>query len=636
MLAAEMSAASSGEAPEERRMDEKRGGNVVTELPAQIRGTEAKTVRGTADHDTTDLVTCTLADSSETGQISVNKKSKKKNNGPTRRRRSTLCEHNSRYRQIDGMCNNEREPQWGSTEQPFKRILHSAYEDGTFVPRLTDSEGKRLPSPRLISTRVHRSISRKSSDNTLLVMQWGQFIDHDLTGTPVHSDDLATKCCEGLEPGVQHPDVETGGPCFPIRIPNNDRHFNKSCMEFIRSAAAPGINPREQINLLTAFLDASNVYGLNTEHLNHLRHGPFLKTKGDDLLPESNETICRLEHSTDWCFAAGDDRVNVFPGLTVLHTIFMREHNRLVRELSSILPTGTPDEILFQEAKKIVSAMLQHITYTEWLPIILGSEAMETFKLTPDTYSYDITKNPTIANVFATAAFRYGHSTIPTFLTIDGRRMPISKLFNSPTEVIRDLDAVLEAILEKKRQNVDRFVTDMMTDHLFETSGKNSHDVVSLNIQRGRDHGLPSYNDFRHACNLKQLDTFETAVFGNATSALTRTYSHPRDVDVFSGAVSEIPVKGGSMGPLLACLIGQQFHDIKFGDSFWYETANTNKGFTPEQLVEIKRVKLSKILCLNSGINKIQMDAFNVESKKRNPLLSCCDLPTLDVNKWRK
>ena len=74
------------------------------------------------------------------------------------------------------------------------------------------------------------------------------------------------------------------------------------------------------------------------------------------------------------------------------------------------------DEKLYQEARRIVIAQLQHITYNEWLPIILGNKYMEKWNMHPKEsgYSegYDPTVNPTITNVFGTAAFRFGHSLI--------------------------------------------------------------------------------------------------------------------------------------------------------------------------------------------------------------------------------
>ncbi|XP_048249806.1 peroxidase-like protein 3 [Haliotis rufescens] len=340
---------------------------------------------------------------------------------------------------------------------------------------------------------------------------------------------------------------------------------------------------REQLNLLTSFVDASNVYGLSQDQIKHLRNGR-------------------------------DDRVNVFPGLAVLHTVFVREHNRLVKELADVMPSTTPDDVLFEEARKIVSAIIQQVTYREWLPIIVGPLAMRKYRLTPGfSFRYNFTQNPTIYNVFATAAFRYGHSTIPRFLTLGDRHVPIEQLFFRPSEVIKDLDTVLK----DRHQEVNRFINSGMTEHLFETSGNNGFDIVSLNIQRGRDHGLPSYNNFRKACQLSEVTSFDDSVFGKAGPALKSIYSSPDDIDVFAGAVAEQHVHGGAVGPLLACLIGQQFHDLKYGDSFWFETSHPKKGFTSDQLSEIRRMRFAKVLCRNSGLKSIQRDPFTVYSKER-------------------
>ena len=73
----------------------------------------------------------------------------------------------------------------------------------------------------------------------------------------------------------------------------------------------------------------------------------------------------------EWKLISGDLRVNQSPDLAVVHTIFTRHHNLLVSELAVINPQWD-DERLFQEARRILVEQSQHISYNEYLPIILG------------------------------------------------------------------------------------------------------------------------------------------------------------------------------------------------------------------------------------------------------------------------
>ncbi len=112
---------------------------------------------------------------------------------------------------------------------------------------------------------------------------------------------------------------------------------------------------------------------------------------------------------------AGDSRSNQIMGLTALHILFLRYHNFLATALSAINPHWN-DEQLYQEARRIVIAIEQHITYNEFLPLLLGRPTMDTYGLTTQTGgyspSYDETVNPSITNEFSAAAFRMGHSLI--------------------------------------------------------------------------------------------------------------------------------------------------------------------------------------------------------------------------------
>jgi hypothetical protein len=114
-------------------------------------------------------------------------------------------------------------------------------------------------------------------------------------------------------------------------------------------------------------------------------------------------TVFFLRESDIGCFLAGDIRSNEQVGLLVMHTMWFRQHNFIARQLRHLNRLWS-DETVFQETKKIVGAIMQHISYVEWLPKVVGSLGME--ELGPYR-GYNPRVNPTITNEFATAAMRY-------------------------------------------------------------------------------------------------------------------------------------------------------------------------------------------------------------------------------------
>lgn len=327
-----------------------------------------------------------------------------------------------------------------------------------------------------------------------MLMQWGQFLDHDLDfsmpsishASFVDGIDCATSC-------------EQATPCFPIEVPQGDKRISRvKCMEFVRSSSVCGsgltsvffnsIQPREQVNQLTAFIDASNVYGSNERLAQHLREmstrrgllrsGVLMHT-GKPLLPfnDGQPIDCKrdLSESSIDCFLAGDVRANEQLGLLAMHTLWMREHNRIARELYNYNPHWDSDKI-YHEARKIVGAIMQHITYAHWLPKILGKRGYE--KLGPYE-GYDPNVNPSILNVFATAALRFGHTLInpellrlnETFQPIPQGNIPLRKAFFAPFRLLTEggLDPLMRGLIygAVKLKRPHQLLNSDLTEHLF-------------------------------------------------------------------------------------------------------------------------------------------------------------------------
>jgi len=566
----------------------------------------------------------------------------------------------TRYREIEGTCNNLENPLWGSHEMTFNRFLPYTYSDGINSPRISTS-GRELPSPRLISSGAHRDVNRHEHSISILLVAWGQFVDHDITLT-AETDDL--KCCKGVN--VTHPS------CMPIQIPSNDgfySHHKQTCINFVRSRAGLRsgckLGPREQINEVSSTLDANTVYSNDPDKIRKLRsyeNGrlktlPIFNDIGlKAMLPlnlENPDRGCIRPNREVFCFLAGDARASEQTVLALIHTLYLREHNRIAESLQAINPHWT-DETLFQETRHIVAATIQHITYNEFLPLVLGKKGLFDHKLTLFSSGYydgyDASINPGAASAFTTAAFRFGHSLLPSTIERWSRshqyvgNQKLSEMLQQPYDLFKAgwADQYLHGMLNQVAQAMDDSITDQVTNHLFAKPGQGfGMDLAAINMQRGREHGIGSYNSFREWCGLKSLRSWSdmAGVMQNASlSSYPSIYDSPEDIDLWSGGVSEIPAEGSLIGPTFACIIGRQFFNLRAGDRFWYENPGWPSSFTLEQLEEIRHSSFSRLICDNTDtMETIQLRAMLLPDHKLNPRLSCAssEIPRMNLEAWR-
>lgn len=561
----------------------------------------------------------------------------------------------SRYRNADGSCNNLRYPNWGKSFTCFQRLLPPAYADGQSAPRVSIT-GYPLPNPRVLSAVVHRDLNYPAT-YTHMVMQYGQFFAHDITFTPSSrtKEGKMIQCCPFGSNAHQQ--------CYPIRIPKEDPFFSKyeeDCMNFVRTAKCPQckLGPRQQMNQITAYIDGSMIYGSMENETKALwtNTGPAgrmhvtMGRNGKELLPQSPEPTndqCSKPEQDMFCFKAGDKRANQHPALTALHTIFVRQHNRIVNELKYLNPHWH-GEILYQEAKRIVIAQIQAITYKEWLPLILGPDAMKYLKLNVQYkgYSkYDPYANAGVINEFSSAAFRFGHSLVNS---VFAEIMPNGKtsgyrlrefFFNPFGFYEGQLDAVLRGLISQASQNRDPFITSDMKNHLYRPKDNPyGLDLAAFNIHRGRDHGIRGYTDYLKFCfdekiyEWHQLDQYMPPSQRKRFQGL---YKNVHDIDLFSAGLAEYPLPGAAVGPTFTCIIGIQFYNLKYGDRFWFEHGYQAGSFTPAQLYELRKTTLAKIICANSDdIEYVQKNVFRGESES-NPVVSCKSLQDTHLGPWK-
>lgn len=187
---------------------------------------------------------------------------------------------------------------------------------------------------------------------------------------------------------------------------------------------------------------------------------------------------------------------------------------------------------------------------------------------------------------------------------------------------------------------MDPTLTTEVTNHLFEKPGKFfGIDLAAINIQRGRDMGVPGYNHFREYCGLPRAKYFEdlTGVFSNKTLLrMSQLYKHVDDIDLWTAGISEYPIQDGIVGPTFACLIARQFVNLRRGDRFWYENSGYPAQFTIEQLDEIRKSTAARLICDNSDdVETIQASPMLIPDHYTNPRVPCHSLPAIDLSKWR-
>ena len=482
---------------------------------------------------------------------------------------------NAENQSIDGSGNNPFYQGVGQANSLFLRTFNQDPTRG--IGGATEAN---LPNPRDISNAV--SIQTESTENhkglSDMFWLWGQFVDHDINLTPA--------------------DGETADIAVPIGDPAFDPNSTGTeVIPFTRSNVTIDANGnRQQSNTITAFIDGSNVYGSDIETSNSLRSfsDGKLKTSEGNLLPIGD----------DGMFQAGDVRANVQTGLTAMHTLWMREHNRIATELADQNPSLN-DEQLFQGARKQVIAEIQAITFNEYLPELLGDNNISTYQ------GYNPTVNPQISETFATSAYRFGHSMLsPEILRLDeqGNEIPEGNLslrdaFFQPQHIQEaGIAPVLRGFATQVAQEADPMVIDDIRDLLFGQPGSGGLDLAALNIQRGRDHELPSYNDIREALGLSRITSFNDPIFqGDFGAKMASVYNSPDDIDAWVGGLAEKPTGDALLGESMTLILKDQFERLRDGDRFWYQNQ-----YSGAQLNELNNLTLSDIVRRNSDVQNIQ------------------------------
>ncbi len=502
---------------------------------------------------------------------------------------------NVEYRAIDGSGNHRKHRGWGATHDTIVNSCRTNFSDGFSEPAGVD-----LPNVRAISNVLFRQTEDMPSPQGLNDLFWafGQFLDHDVVLT--HNSKTEA---------------------FPISIPMGDAMFDpqrtgRATIPMMRSGAMGGDanGVRRYPNELTAFIDGSAVYGESAARATWLRsfRGGKLKVSAGHLPPfntlngEFGGPIDReapamdgMRSPTQRVMVCGDVRANENSLLASVHTLWLREHNWLCDSLAQTHPTYD-DEALYQAARRLLIAELQHVVYDEWLPALgirLGAEV-----------GYDAEVHPGISNEFAAAGFRFGHSLVGSALVmVDERGAPTANspialrdVFFDPVAVVQrnGVGALIRGASTNHQQTLDAKVVEDLRSFLFGAPGQGGMDLVAINIQRGRDRGLAGFGAVRDDLGLAPVSSFEQLTGETTTAARLREfYGTVDNVDPWVGMLSER--RDGVLGVTLRTMLTDQFRRLRAGDRLF---AAHEGNLSAEERAWVGRQTLSTLAARSSGI----------------------------------
>ncbi|EGC30492.1 hypothetical protein DICPUDRAFT_83593 [Dictyostelium purpureum] len=474
------------------------------------------------------------------------------------------------FRTYSGENNNIRNPNQGASNKPFTRISKPKKFNVKDSPAITTT------IPRVVSNVVFDQTQRITSKEHLTDMfnAWGRFFSRNIASA---------------KPNEQNK--------WPIIVPKCDPYYDPKCtgsktMDYYRSeytqipCTEEGTVMEEdgkcydQINGVSSYLDGKSIYGNNEDICQSLRthQGGEMKMNqtpelGD--LPPKNVPGVPVDNEgnlfpTEQLYSVGERRANENPGLLAIHTLFLREHNRIARRFAKTY-SDWDDETIFQRSRSCIIEQIQKITYEEYLPLLLGYFANYT--------GYNPNINSQVSNEFFSTAFKFVHSEMASsveYYDEDGSRLqplPLKFSFFNPHALNQGIEPLIRGLILNEEENVDTSVVSDLRNNLFGKPGQGGSDLVSIDLQMTHDHGIPLYNSLRMQLGLRVATNWSHITSDEPTqNRLKQAYKTVDDVDALTGGLAEDHMQGSCVGQLFYSIIYEQFYRTRAGDRFWYET----------------------------------------------------------------
>lgn len=511
---------------------------------------------------------------------------------------------------FDGWYNSLGYPRRGAVGSHLMRLVPAYYWDGVYQP----VQEPLLPNPRKLSRLLAEGPSGLPSarNQTVLSLFFGYHVAFEMfdSRTP------------GCPPEFMNIPVPKGDPVFDptstgtVLLPFQRGPWDKE------SGQSPS-NPRTQVNLVTAWIDGSSIYGPSTSWSDSLRSfsGGRLTSGSESNMPKcgggrnlmwSAADPSTGEHGPHGLYELGNAWANENMFTAAEGIIWFRFHNYVASKLHQEHPEWS-DEKLFQNARKTVVATFQNIALYEWLPGYLGDKKL------PPYPGYQKFVDPGISPEFQAAAIRFGITMAPPgvymrnrtchfreIVNIDGSSSPAVRLCNSfwkrqrlNVKTSQDVDDLLMGMASQIAEKEDNVVVEDLRDYMYGPLRFTRTDLVAMTIQRGRDFGLRSYTEVRKALDLPPVRTFEEI---NPTLNQTNPQLLQDIAELYARDMSKLELFPGGLlefldgpGPVFSAIILDQFERIRNGDRFWFEN-KLNGLFTDEEIQAIQNVTFHDVL----------------------------------------
>ncbi|NXT47307.1 DUOX2 oxidase, partial [Pluvianellus socialis] len=518
----------------------------------------------------------------------------------------------------DGWYNNLLHHSRGSVGARLLRLLPANYADGVYQAL----QEPHVPNARQLSNAVARGPSGLPSQRniTVLAVFFGFHVLSDILGTE-KSSCPAEFLNIHIPPGdLVFDPAGTGDVVLPFQR-----------IDWAMETGQSPNSPREQTNEVTGWLDGSSIYGPSHSWSDALRSfsGGQLASGPGRQLPRETDGKVPMWKALDPSTGQGGPRGIYDLGsawgnenrfLQAESIAWFRYHNYVAMMLAQEHPTWS-DEDLFQHARKWVIATFQRIVLYEWLPTLLGRSI-------PEYKGYQQHLDPSLSPEFMVSARQFLATMVPPgvykrdtqcqFQQVPGPGgpFPAMRLCNSywsrespGLQQAESVDNLLLGMSSQIAEREDNIVVEDLQDYWYGPLKYSRTDYVASWLQRGRDLGLPTYNQARERFGLDPLQNWSdlaphleqqdlenvAALYGNNTARL----------ELLPGGMLEFN------GSLFTAIILDQFVRLRDGDRFWFE--NTKNGlFTMEEIRKIHNTTFHDVLAAVTHVNStnLQPDVF--------------------------